>query len=52
MLHGQMAMEQYCEQKQNKVPQIYVQRKISEAICVQTENIGWIVPEDSLALKR
>ena len=30
-------MEQYCEQKHNKVTQIYPQRKICKMICTQTE---------------
>ena len=33
-------MEQYCKQKHIKVPQIYVQRRISKVTCTQTEKIN------------
>ena len=32
-------VEQYCEQKHNKVPQIYIQMKISKMICTQIGEI-------------
>ena len=33
-------VEQYCEQKHNKVPQIYVTSKINRTIYTQTEKVG------------
>ena len=32
-------VEQYCEQKHNKISQTYVQRKISKTICRKIEKI-------------
>ena len=32
-------VDQYIEQRHNKVPQIYVTRKIGNTVCIQTETI-------------
>ena len=42
-------VEQYCEQKHNKVPQIYVTSKINRTIYMQTEKVD--IDEDNESIK-
>ena len=42
-------VEQYCEQKHNKIPQIYVMSKINRTLCTQTEKVD--IDEDNESIE-